>query len=597
MIKINWKEDYNGEFICHECDMKGMSNQWTHPQTQKRQFRCSACKKVQRESCNLTIKAVNDPHIQGLKWYTNHKINGFVCPQCQAEDIYFQGIYQYDKKTFGCRTCGKRQQDSNILNAYSFSRYSTNQLIVKPFNRVDDEWDLRAINLNYDARDIKESKLDFSDLELDWFKDKAKDYILYLCKAESAFKTIKRHLFYLKRFSKYLATENISGFDKISRSLILDYLAHEKNVGRHKLSLLRSFFTIGNIKGWFKIDQDIIRNADYPKLHQDNPDPISDLVREQIEQNLYRLPDPIARMWLIGYFAAMRPSELALLKRDCLVQEGQYWKLVWYRKKTNDYHEIPISISIAKVIQEQQEYIQNLWGDRWDYLFSHYHNLSRTEPSQPKLKPVKKILPSDNHHPLIISIQALITTLNIRNENGQIPKFQLKLFRPTRLTQLFEEGHDLAVVSAWAGHKQFATTSTYYTKVSCDLMEREAGHIQQALVNNNGHRVLYESYPKSFWDNPTAHKLELDGTHINTPIYGLCGLPLDQDCHKFRACYTCQSFVATIEKLPQYINTHTVLREKQAKAMSAGQEVLVEQFGRQADQLDKIIASLQQEAA
>jgi integrase len=597
MIKINWKEDYNGEFICPECDMKGMSNQWTHPQTQKRQFRCSACKKVQRESCNLTIKAVNDPHIQGLKWYTNHKINGFVCPQCQAEDIYFQGIYQYDKKTFGCRTCGKRQQDSNILNAYSFSRYSTTQPIVKPFNRVDDEWDLRAINLNCDARDIKESKLDFSDLELDWFKDKAKDYILYLCKAESAFKTIKRHLFYLKRFSKYLATENISGFDKISRSLILDYLAHEKNVGRHKLSLLRSFFTIGNIKGWFKIDQDIIRNADYPKLHQDNPDPISDLVREQIEQNLYRLPDPIARMWLIGYFAAMRPSELALLKRDCLVQEGQYWKLVWYRKKTNDYHEIPISRSIAKVIQEQQEYIQNLWGDRWDYLFSHYHNLSSTEPSQPKLKPVKKILPSDSHHPLIISIQALITTLNIRNENGQIPKFQLKLFRPTRLTQLFEEGHDLAVVSAWAGHKQFATTSTYYTKVSCDLMEREAGHIQQALVNNNGHRVLYESYPKSFWDNPTAHKLELDGTHINTPIYGLCGLPLDQDCHKFRACYTCQSFVATIEKLPQYINTHTVLRAKQAKAMSAGQEVLVEQFGRQADQLDKIIASLQQEAA
>jgi hypothetical protein len=128
-------------------------------------------------------------------------------------------------------------------------------------------------------------------------------------------------------------------------------------------------------------------------------------------------------------------------------------------------------------------------------------------------------------------------------------------------------------------------------------MERETGHIQKALVNSSGHRVLYESYPKSFWENPTAHKLELNGTHINTPIYGMCGLSLDEDCHKFRACYTCNSFVATIEKLPQYINTRDELRAKQANALSLGQEVLVEQFATQADRLDCIIASLQLEAA
>ena len=118
----------------------------------------------------------------------------------------------------------------------------------------------------------------------------------------------------------------------------------------------------------------------------------------------------------------------------------------------------------------------------------------------------------------------------------------------------------------------------------------------KALVNSNGYQVLYESYPKSFWENPTAHKLELGDTHINTPIYGYCGLPLDQDCHKFRACYTCQSFVATLDKLSEYINVRDELRAKQAKAMSAGQEVLVEQFGTQADRLDEIVAGLHQEA-
>lgn len=65
-------------------------------------------------------------------------------------------------------------------------------------------------------------------------------------------------------------------------------------------------------------------------------------------------------MWIICYFTVMRLSELALLRRDCLVQEGKQWKLVWHRKKTNDYHEVPISRTVVKVVQEQQEHIQSL---------------------------------------------------------------------------------------------------------------------------------------------------------------------------------------------------------------------------------------------
>jgi hypothetical protein len=190
----------------------------------------------------------------------------------------------------------------------------------------------------------------------------------------------------------------------------------------------------------------------------------------------------------------------------------------------------------------------------------------------------------------------LIKSEKILDENGKLAVFQLKLLRPTRLTQLFEQGHDLAVVSAWAGHKDFATTSTYYTEVSCELIERETGHIQKALVNKDGKPLLYESLPKSFWKTPMAHKLELESTHINTPIYGFCGLSLDENCDKFRACYTCPCFVAVPEKLPQYIKTRDELRAKQMRALTQGNDVLVEQFGQQADQLDKIIASLQEAA-
>ena len=96
-----------------------------------------------------------------------------------------------------------------------------------------------------------------------------------------------------------------------------------------------------------------------------------------------------------------------------------------------------------------------------------------------------------------------------------------------------------------------ATTSNFYTQVSCELIEKEAGHIQKALFNADGQYYQYESLPKSFWQDPQAHKLDLPSDHINTPIYGYCGLPLDKPCDKFRACYTCRFFVAAPEKLAQ----------------------------------------------
>lgn len=594
--QTDWEKSYKGEFICPECQSLGMIVRGVHKSNNKRQFWCSSCKKTQLESCQINIRSISDPINAGLIWYTNHKIKGFVCPKCQCKNMYFAKI-EDGKKRFRCRTCKTYQKDCLSLQTQVASRLNEKfSYFVTSFNFEDDKWDLRGINPNFGKRDKPYYISNFTSISQKWLKEKIKKYVLHLSKANNSFGTISLRLSALRSFSQYIDTTKVYSFIDINRSVILDYLSKEEKVTKTKLGSLRDFFFVGTIKGWFNIDQDIIRDEDYPKRRRGNPEPLSDVVREQIEQNLHQLPDFIARMWIICFFAAMRPSELALLKQDCLVQEGEHWKLIWQRKKSNDYHEVPISRTIAKVVQEQLSYIQDLWGQEWNYLFCHYHNISSTDSLQPNLEPFKRILPSSQRNPLLACIRTLIKDLDIRDENGQPAKFKAKLLRPTRLTQLFEQGHDLAVVSAWAGHKHFATTSTYYTKVSCDLIEQEAGHIQKALVNSEGHRVPYESFPKSFWEKPQAHKLELSGIHINTPIYGYCGLDLDQDCKKFRACYTCPCFVATPEKLPQYVKTRDELRGKQSKALAAGQDILVEQFGTQADQLDKIIASLQEAA-
>lgn len=591
MLKVDWKKEYKGEFICPYCGDYSLKLDGINNRNKKMNFRCYSCKKCITESYNVKIRHSNS----SISWRRDYKIGEFGCPShdCEARNVRLNGMDKF-KRVFRCKVCGTTALESIDFNSKFCSRAFHRSSRIKPFSFKDDQWDLRMLISSFDDYDTR-AIVYFEDIQLGWFKLQVKQYVYHLCKLNKSIDTIDSYLSHLRIFSRYLAEKNIASLNEINRNVILDFISWDRTGSygrRERLTTLRNFFRTGIIQDWFKIDQDIIEDKDYPKKKASNPDPISDIVRKQIEDNLHKVPDPIARMWLIAFFTAMRPAELALLRKNCLVQEGSNWKIVWWRNKGNDQHEIPITRTIAKVVQEQLEYIEQQWGADWNYLFCHYHGLSSKIPSQPDLKPVKQVI-NANRDPLTRTVRCLIRAFDIRDENDKPAQFSQRLVRPTRLTQLFEQGHDLAVVSAWAGHKRLATTALHYTHVSCELIEKEAGHIQKALFNTDGQFLNYESLPKSFWKNPHAHKLELPGDHINTPIYGYCGLSLDQDCHQFRACYTCHCFVAVPEKLPLYIKTHDELRAKEARATEAGADVLVEQYTRQADQLGKIISSLE----
>lgn len=63
---IDWNKDYQGEFVCSECGTLGMSVRGISKSNKKRQFYCHICKKVQQESCDISIQAVNDPINHGV---------------------------------------------------------------------------------------------------------------------------------------------------------------------------------------------------------------------------------------------------------------------------------------------------------------------------------------------------------------------------------------------------------------------------------------------------------------------------------------------------------------------------------------------------
>jgi integrase len=595
MIEINWKRDYKGEFCCPNCNKTGLQSWGRNNADTKRRFRCSNCKQRTSESCE--IKFTSSKAKSEINWRADYKIGEFACPDpnCDARYMLLMGTNRNNgKKTFRCKVCRVMSVNSLDLKNNIIARFGQ-YTSFKPFLFEDDIWDLRAVVSSFNNRQSNMFFVNFENVQLDWFRLHVKEYTYYLAKINKPLSTITSHLTSLRIFSYYLAEKNIIGINEINRNLILDFMSWDwtgRDGMRYRLGILRNFFLIGKVQEKFEIDQDIIRDTDFPKRIIKEAEPLSDTVREQIEKNLHKLPEPIARMWIIASFTAMRPNELALLKKDCLIQEGERWKIVWYRQKSQDQHEVPITRIIAKVIQEQLEYIENLWKNDWEYLFCHYQGFSKANSFHLDLKPIKKLI-DKSRNPLTTAIRSLIKTEDIRDDNGELAKFSFRLVRPTRLTQLFEQGHDLAVVSAWAGHKQLITTALHYTHVSCDLIQKEAGHIQKALLNSDGQYMRYETLPKTFWENPYAHQLELPGDHINTPIYGYCGLPLEQACDKFRACYTCSCFLAIPEKLPLYIKTRDELRAKEFKVRQNGADVLVEQYQRQADQLDKIIARLE----
>jgi transposase-like protein len=143
---IDWEQDYHNEFICPECDAPGIYPRGIRKKSGKRHFFCSACKKKQEASCEISIIKIEDPLNLGVNWYTSHRIEGFVCPKCQAEDVYLTEIIS-GKKRFKCKSCKHYQFDSLILNNVNVSHYSENtSLAIKSFNWKNEQWDLRTIN-------------------------------------------------------------------------------------------------------------------------------------------------------------------------------------------------------------------------------------------------------------------------------------------------------------------------------------------------------------------------------------------------------------------------------------------------------------------
>ena len=523
---------------------------------------------------------------------------GLICPRCESKRINAIG-FRNGRRRFKCGACGKavlahypidwKREDIPLPKLFKKGE-------VQPFRFEDDSWDARAL-ISLDPTE-RSSQLNFSPIQLDWFKTLVKRYIYQEITNGAALQTVQKRLTILRQIASHLENQtHIGSIDEITRDLILEFITissqgKSNKTIENKLVGLHHFFDTGNLHGWFSVDKHLIRSEDYPKSKRGTPKDIPVVVLKQIESNLHKLPDPIARMWLIGYFCGMRVSEIQLLRRNCLQQDSRgRWFIEFWRKKTKDWHILPVARESAKIIQEQQDYIQQQFEEDFEYLFHDYLGLEGNKIDFSYLEPVARVA----HQQLLTRcINHIIKAEDIRDENGVLWHFTNHQLRDTRLTNLFETGHEFAVVSQWAGHRQPRTTQKY-VHVKDHTLRKATASIQQTLLNIKGEPLSLSDLPKTLQEKPNAHTLGYDD-QINTPIYGYCGLPLDRNCPHWKACYTCPSFVARRELLPDYIKVRDLLRDKQARAEEKGETALIDQFKQQADSLDTVIASFERVA-
>ena len=235
----------------------------------------------------------------------------FICPFCDSSKFYKNG-FKRGKQRYKCFDCKKCTYTHYPIDFYIEKQVKLKSPISKtrltslpfqekpvvPFKFENDLWDIRAL------REVEQNErivtINFSQIKSVWLKEIIKQYIKQELLTSDAVSTATGRIIYLRPFCLYIETQtDIQDIEQIDRKTILNFL-NTTCTGRswryiqHLLGGLRDFFNKGNLHGWFKISEHLIRDEDYPKPKKGKPKDIPNKVLEQIENNLHQLPDSIS---------------------------------------------------------------------------------------------------------------------------------------------------------------------------------------------------------------------------------------------------------------------------------------------------------------
>lgn len=493
-----------------------------------------------------------------------------------------QGGLQEHYSTYLDSALSPRQQYVTDPRIPAFRQiYCTLQEFYDERHEYDKEiWDLRKLGVSVNMAQPS-YMLNFTVIAQPWLREAAKGYLRYSVSSASA-SSCKHRLTALAKFSSFLSEKNpMLQPAEVTRVLIVEYIGYlikstltvETRAGY--LHILRIFFDLNRREGWVLFpDVHLIYDEDMPVQRKRQPRFIPEDVLSQLHQHMGELEPSLLRMLLILEACGMRISELCTMSLNCLIQDtAGDWFLRYYQTKMKKEHSVPIPREIAAVIQEQQQAVQEQWGDSAKYLF----------PSK-KGQPLKRSV-------FWNALNRLAYQKQIRDGSGQLYSFRPHRFRHTLATRMINNGVPQHIVQRYLGHETPQMTARY-AYILDQTMKDEYAKYRGKVVDVTG-KVIEQ---KSVADSSDLQWLKKNILAQALPN-GKCALPVVAgDCPHANACLTCVHFRTDAGFLPQH---KTQLAETQRLIQVArknGWRRQAEMHEKVADNLQRIITSLEEPA-
>ena len=636
-LKVNWYLEYKNEFSCPNCNHDKLIYSFKKDKSCNLVLECSSCNKATHLLC--AIRGAGKKHspisvhktLNGelvVNWYLEYK-NEFSCPECNHDRLR----YCYDRtKSAGfvleCPSCNKKTSLAGKVSSHIYNYQSSiecpNPLCTKlghdgqkgwvytvgetidncccyfckvnfdpnsthhnswisnqtysevlPFDFNDNSWDL----IHFLDKVTSKKKIYFSKVLPEWYYVCLKKYIYQLLRhrSHSITLTVNKKIA-IEQLGEIIITSGVKAISGISRDNVVDFIdTYKENkpiTFNNKLSFLREFFESLGLD-----DAHLIRQRDYVKKRSHDPEWLDELTRQRINENISKLPPPIACHYLVQQYTAARAGDICQISFDCLIQEDGTWYIKLYQHKTDRHHKIYAVREIVRLIQQQQQWIRQNISSDYPYLFCHFRSIrNEAYPNFENIRPLLRFpAVGVNGNPMVRIVRMLIEKEDIRDANGQRPHFTGKITRPSRLQEVRVK-HGMEAAQLLADHNSITTTFQSYAPPSREEVAAVDLPIQAILMNPDSKYLPWQSLPESLLKNSKAHELDLE-IAPRLVVYGHCALDPKTLCphNLYPKCYGCSSFRPSTAKLPLYERQHEGEQLRLIEAEQSGAELAVEE--------------------
>jgi integrase len=428
----------------------------------------------------------------------------------------------------------------------------------------------------------------FGGIPQDWLRELAKRHARWQLAAGLSTGEVTAGARAVTRLGVFLGSAGISGPAAVSREVLERFLASLTALtATHRYKVISStsvFLQAVRLHGWEETlpAGAMIFREDYPRKPARLPRALAEHIMAQVEDpaNLRRCADPAVRLvTVILIQCGLRSGDALKLPREgCIARDpdGAPY-LRYYNHKMKREALVPVDNGLVTMIGEQQQRVLSRWPDG----------------SCPHLFPGLKAN-TNGHRSFPTStyrnkLYQWLEDCDVRDEHGQPVHLTPHQWRHTLGTRLINRDVPQHVVQKILDHDSPAMTA-HYARLS-DRTVRE--HWEKARkVDIEGQPVQVS--PEGPLGEAAWVKQRLSRATQALPN-GYCELPMAKTCPHANSCLTCPMFVTTAEFLPQ----HHAQRQQTLQIISAaeanGQARVAEMNRQVAGNLDKIIASLEED--